>query len=128
MSLNTADKVFLIVGLLDFGGLIIWIGVVLHMAYTRMDFLLEFFKNSPGVMDLSHIKHGGPLGRLVVIGSISGYVTFSRFYVQRGCVNAEDVKNLPDSIRRKLVVLQGVGIVLLLVMLGIAAVVKLGLV
>ena len=36
MSLNTADTVFLCVGLICFGGIFIWIGVALYLAYTRI--------------------------------------------------------------------------------------------
>lgn len=47
MTLSTADKLFLIVGLVDFGGLIACIGFTLYLAYTKMNILLGCFKNSP---------------------------------------------------------------------------------
>lgn len=47
MSISLADKIFLTAGLLDFGGIFIWMGVNLHMAYTKMDEMLRHLKNSP---------------------------------------------------------------------------------
>lgn len=128
MSLNTADKVFLAVGLIDFGGIFVWIGVCLHIAYTKMELMLDHLKNSSMLSSLTPLRHGGPWGKLVLVGSISGALTFPRFYLKRGSVSAEDLHNFPASLKRKLVILQWIGIGLLLTMVSIAVVVKLGLV
>jgi hypothetical protein len=37
MSLGTADKIMLCVGLIDFAGIFVWLGVALHLAYTKME-------------------------------------------------------------------------------------------
>ena len=47
MSLNTADKIFLCVALIDFGGMFVWIGIALHLAYTKMGRMLNHLKNCP---------------------------------------------------------------------------------
>jgi len=44
MSLNTAEKIYLCVALIDFGGIFIWLGVALHLAYTKMDLMLGYLK------------------------------------------------------------------------------------
>jgi hypothetical protein len=124
MSLNTADIVFLAVGLIDFGGAIVCIGVALHMAYTKMDVLLDHFKHSPAVIALTPLRHGGPWGKLLIVGGISGFVTFPVFYIKRGSISAEDINNLPAPIKCKFIVLQWCVIVFLLVMLGLAVVVE----
>jgi hypothetical protein len=128
MSLNTIDKVFLTVGLIDFGGAVICIGVALHMAYTKMDVLLDCFKTSPAVRSLAALRHGGPWGRLLVVSGISGFVTFSGFYIKRGTISAEDINNLPPQIRNRLVVFQWCAIGLLVVMVGVGVVAQSGLV
>lgn len=45
MSLNTANKIFLCVGLIDLVGLLVWLGVALHIAYTKTDIMLIHLKN-----------------------------------------------------------------------------------
>jgi hypothetical protein len=90
--------------------------------------MLEHLKNSSMLSALTPLRHGGPWGKLVLVGSISGALTFPRFYLKRGSVSAEDLHNFPLQLKRKLVLLQWVGIVLLLTMVSIAAVAKLGLV
>jgi len=124
VTLSTADKLFLAVGLIDFGGLIACIGFTLYLAYTKMKDLLGYFQNSPAVIALAPLKCGGPWGRLMLVGGISGFVTFPEFYIKRGRVSADDIKNLPLSLRYKLIVLQWTSIILLLIMFCLAAMVE----
>ncbi|UVE43846.1 hypothetical protein KS461_20905 [Pseudomonas chlororaphis] len=128
MSLNTADKVFLVVGFIDFVGIFIALGICLHMAYTKMDVMLDHLQNSAVLSTLTTLRHDGPWGKLILVGSIASFVTFPNFYLKRGWVSAEDVLGFPAALKRKLVVLQWSGLGLLLVMTGLAAVVKLGVV
>nr|WP_246218932.1 hypothetical protein [Pseudomonas izuensis] len=86
--------------------ILVWIGVALHMAYNKMDMLLGLFQNSAGVKTLSPLKHGGPWGKLMLIGGISGLVTFPRSYLKNGQLNREDLQAIPPSLRRKLAVMQ----------------------
>ncbi|WP_411835744.1 hypothetical protein ACLBNB_21860 [Pseudomonas chlororaphis subsp. aurantiaca] len=126
MSLNTADKIFLVIGFIDFAGMFIALGICLHMAYTKMDVMLEYLQNSAVLSTLTTLRHGGPRGKLILVGSISDFVTFPNFYLKRGWVCAEDVLGFPAALKRKLVVLQYSSLGLLLVMAGLATVVKLG--
>jgi len=84
----------------------IWIGVALYMAYTKMDVMLGCLKNSSSVMSMASLRHGGPWGKLLLVGGVSGFITFPGFYLKRGSINAEDVNNFPVPLRRKLVALQ----------------------
>ncbi|MDI3357836.1 hypothetical protein MO767_26330 [Pseudomonas sp. UYIF39] len=84
----------------------IWIGVALYMAYTKMDVMLGCLKNSSSVMSMASLRHGGPWGKLLLVGGVSGFITFPGFYLRRGSINAEDVNNFPAPLRRKLVALQ----------------------
>ncbi|AZC32400.1 hypothetical protein C4K38_4449 [Pseudomonas chlororaphis subsp. piscium] len=128
MSLNTADKIFLVVGLVDFAGIFIVLGICLHLAYTKMDLMLDHLQNSPMLSTLTTLRHCGPWGKLILVGSISGFVTFPNFYLKRGWVSAEDLLGFPAALKSQLVVLQWSALGLLLVMAGLAAVVKLGIV
>ena len=128
MSLNTANKIFLCVGLIDLVGLFVWLGVALHLAYTRMDVMLNHLKNSPAVTIRAHFKSGGPWGKLFLLGGIMSAVTTPGIYLRDGGVNIEEIRNFPTHLKRKLVILQWAGWVLLTLMFGLWAVVTLDLV
>lgn len=128
MSLSVADKVFLAAGLIDFGMGFVCIGAALHIAYTKMDVMLDHLKNSPSAMALTSLKHGGAWGKLLMVGGISGLVTFPDFYVKRGSLSAEDLDGFPVLLKRKLVILQWCSIGVLVLMVILAIVVKLDLV
>lgn len=72
MSFNTAEKIYLCVALIDFGGLIICLGIGLHLAYTKLDLMLGYLKNCPAVTNRAFLANGGPSGRLFVLGGITG--------------------------------------------------------
>jgi len=124
VSLSTVDKIVLVVGLVDFAGLFIIIGILLHLAYTKMDLMLDHLQNSPAVMIRAPFRNGGPWGNLFLIGAIMGVMTTPRLYLRDGGACAEDLKNFPADLKRKLVILQWIGWGLLLVMFGIVAAAK----
>lgn len=126
MSLNVVDKVLLSIAIVDLAGLILWIGLCLHLAYTKMDLMLEHLKNCSAVMARSPLRHGGPWGKLLLVGGISGILTFPQFYLKRGELSSEDLASFPASLKRKLVVLQWSVISLLLVMISFGIAVKSG--
>ncbi|WDG52208.1 MULTISPECIES: hypothetical protein [Pseudomonas] len=80
MSLNTADKIFLVVGLVDFAGIFMVPGICLHMAYTKMDLMLDHLKNSAVLSTLTTLRHGAPGG----IFADWRTVTFPGFHLKRG--------------------------------------------
>lgn len=91
----------------------IWIAVGLHMAYTKMDIMLSHLKKSSVIADLTPLRKNGPLGKLLLVGSISGVLTFPAMYIRRGTVNADDIKNFPRILKRKLIIMQWMGITLM---------------
>lgn len=119
MSISLADKIFLTAGLLDFGGIFIWMGVNLHMAYTKMDEMLRHLKNSPLITTFSFYDQAGPWGKLILVVSISGIITFPNFHMKHGGINADDIRNFPAHLKRKLVILQWAGITLVTAMFTI---------
>jgi hypothetical protein len=126
MSVSTANKFILWVGLIGFGGVFTFLGVALHLAYTKMDLMLNHLKNCPAVMNRAFLLNVGPWGRLVVLGGIMGLMITPRIYLRDGGANAEDLKSFPADLKRKLIVLHWAGWVPLLVVFGMVAVVKLG--
>lgn len=87
-------------------GIIVWIGICLHLAYTQMDEMLEQLKNCSAVTVRAPLRHGGPWGKLLLVGGISGIVTFPNFFIRRGEVSTDDLSNLPLALKQKLVFLQ----------------------
>ena len=117
MSASSTDTIFLSVALIEFGAIFIWIGVCLHLAYTQMDEILERLKNCSAIMRRKPLRYAGPWGKLLLIGGISGIVTFPGIYLKHGGVSIDDLNKFPAPLRRKLAVLQWVSIVLLVLMI-----------
>jgi hypothetical protein len=128
MSLSSGGTIFLVIGLIDFIGAFISIGISLHLAYTKMDVMLNHLKNCPAVMIRAPLRNGGPWGNMLLLGAIMGVMTTPQLYLRDGGANAEDLKNFPANLKKKLIILQWTGWGLLLVMLGLFAAIKLELV
>ncbi|MEB0039943.1 MULTISPECIES: hypothetical protein [unclassified Pseudomonas] len=128
MSMSTADKIFLCVGLVNFGGIFIWLGIASYLAYAKMDLMLGHMKNSQMVMMRVFLIHTGLWGRLHVFGLIMGLMVIPGIALRKGVVSAEDLKNFPADLKRKLIVMLWVNWALILVMLGLFLVIKVGLV
>ncbi|QOQ76316.1 hypothetical protein IMF22_04360 [Pseudomonas poae] len=122
MSSSIIDHVLLVIGIADIVGLMVWIGVCLHLAYTKMDVMLEHLKNSPAITAWAPMRQGGPWGKLLLIGGISGLVTFPGPQLKTGQLNAEDLANFPVDLKRKLIRLYWgvIGLLLIMVTFGLA--------
>lgn len=92
MSLNTPDKIFLCVGLIDFGGIFVWLGVTLHLAYTKMDLMLNHLKNGPAVMIRTTFKNGGLGGKLFLLSATMGVMTTPNIYLRDGGASTLQLK------------------------------------
>lgn len=126
MGLDVVDKVLLSIAIVDLAGIGLWLGFCLHLAYTQMDLILRHLRNCSAVMARAPLRHGGPWGKLLLIGGISGIVTFPKFYLKRGELSSEDLAGFPAPLKRKLAVLQWSVIGLLLVMICFGIAVKSG--
>ena len=125
--MNTAEFVVGYLSALVIVCMFVWIGIALHMAYTKMDLMLEHLKNGSAIMNQAPLRHGGPWGKLLLIGGISGIVTFPGFYLKRGGLSAEDLNNFPAPLKRKLALIQWSVIGLLSAMTLLALIGKSGL-
>lgn len=126
MSSSLIDHVLLAIGIADMVGLMVWIGVCLHLAYTKMDVMLEHLKDSPAITAWAPMRQSGPWGKLLLIGGISGLVTFPGFQLKTGQLNAEDLANFPFALKRKLIRLYWSMMVLLLIMVTFGIAIQLG--
>lgn len=83
----------------------IWIALMLHVAYTKMDFILEHLKNCKAIMALAPLRHGGPWGNLMLTGGIAGIITFHGFYLRRGELSIDDLQAFPPLLKRRLIIM-----------------------
>lgn len=87
-------------------GLFICIARALYLGYTQGDQMSRYFKNSSSSMTSAMQRHAGPYGKIQFVGGVSFVLTFPRFFLKHGILNAEDVRSFPSHLRRKLVALQ----------------------
>ncbi|WP_434707396.1 hypothetical protein J3P75_15960 [Pseudomonas sp. R1-1] len=106
--------------------MIIWIWTALYIARLKMDLILEHLKDSSAGTRLAALKHGGAWGRLLLVGGASGLVTFANFYIRRGTLSTDDVKNFPSSLKQTLVLMQWSAVGLLFLMAVLVALGKSG--
>lgn len=128
MSLSTAQKIHFVIGLIDFGGLFIFIGTALYLAYTKMDFMLHHLRNCPAIINRRDLRNGGPRANLVLMGEIMGALAMPHLSLRNGGISADDLKSFPAGLRRILVTLYWLGWTCLIVMFVFCAVTKLELV
>ncbi len=90
------------------------IGISLHLAYTKMEDMLDHLKNCSLSKTLTPLNERGPWGKFLLVGGISGVLTFPNLYIKHGTVNADDIRNFPVKLKRKLVFIHWVCITLLI--------------
>ncbi|GLK89379.1 hypothetical protein [Pseudomonas turukhanskensis] len=125
--MNYAEQTMAILGGSGILCLAIWICIALRIGYTQMDSMLAHLKNSSAVVALAPLKNGGPWGVLLLVGGISGFLTFPEFYIKRGTINAKDIEEFPAKLKRKLTILQWSVIALMSLMTLLFAIRKTGL-
>lgn len=102
MSISTADTIFPSINLIGFGGTVITLGMLLHIAYTKMELMLDCLKNCPAVTMFSGFIHVGPRGRLVVLGRIFSVISTQSLYLPDGGACIEDIEKFPKTLKNRL--------------------------
>lgn len=106
MNMSVASALFVASGLFCFGSAIVVLGIGVYLGHTKGDVLSDHFKNSHPVITIPAFMDKGLRGKTRLVWSVSSVVTFPRFFLKLGIVNAEDLDNFPTDLRRKLVRLQ----------------------
>jgi hypothetical protein len=86
-------------------GLLTIEGIALYWARTRTKDFIKYFSNFPLLLSKTTTKEDGLILKLMFIGAIAGCVACPTGYIQRGEVSAEDLQNLPASIKKRLVIM-----------------------
>nr|WP_180205901.1 hypothetical protein [Pseudomonas sp. SbOxS1]NYU06011.1 hypothetical protein [Pseudomonas sp. SbOxS1] len=126
MSVSVAQKIFLCISIIGFSGLLIFLCVALHLAYTKMDMMLDHLKNCPSIMVRAQFKNGGAWGRLFVLAAMMGVMTMPNVYLRDGGASAKDLQSFLGNLRRKLIVLHWSGAFFIVLLLGLFVVSALG--
>lgn len=104
--MTTALAIYLSFSLLLLVGIPVWIGLVLHLGYTRLDEILQYLGSCSGIKFRTQLREKGPRGMFILMGWITAFVTFPNFFERRGEVSAANVRALPMVLRKKLIRLQ----------------------
>lgn len=83
-------------------GMIIWIGIALHLARYQAERLKQYFVNSPLVRMNVPSRSDSIRVQLWCIGSIASCITFPSAHIKRGRLSPEDLGNLPRPLKLKL--------------------------
>lgn len=122
--MTLGKEIFLYLGCTLFLAMFIWLGIALRIAYTRMDELLAYFKNSSFISSKAWYRAAGPRFQLLLFGAIAGCATFNGYMIRHGVISAEDIKNLPQPVRQMLVRMHQASWVILLALLTLVVVAK----
>lgn len=99
---------YTILGFLGCGiflGTLAWFCVAWHLGYTRMPEILKYFENSPIIKHKSSLRREGLMSMLLLIGIITGSVTFPKSLLKMGQLSSDDLSHLPRKLRNKLIVM-----------------------
>lgn len=96
----------LTIGLLILGSLWVSLCVLAYVSWRYLDCLESLMSRSKYVLETrEYYSNAGLPGRMIRLISISLALSYSKIGVRKGFVNAEDVKNFPMHIKRRLFLL-----------------------
>lgn len=104
-------SVFIIVGL--------WLQIALwlYVAYAKLEKIEGHLRNCKLVENNRYIWGGGPLGRMYRLMQISGMLFFPRIIEKNGEADLKEIRRLPISLRRWVVIPAGTGIAIVAAMI-----------
>ncbi|WP_051414793.1 hypothetical protein [Pseudomonas sp. QTF5] len=123
MTLRTSEIIFLLVGIVDFAGVFILLGVMLYVAKTKTETILNHLRNSSISSRIIMLWHGGPWGRIYMMSEVFGIMRNPEYYIKAGTLSAEDMKTFPRKLRQNLITLHKLSLIFWAVMmcLGLVA-------
>lgn len=80
------------------------IGIYLYWGYTRMDEMLGYVKNCQMITGNRFYLHMGAWGRMMMVGVVAGYLACPGFFIRRGLLDADEISNFPQPLKRRLIV------------------------
>jgi len=107
-------------------GMIIWIGIALHLARYQAERLKQSFVNSPLVRMNVPSSSDSIRVQLWCIGSIASCITFPSAHIKQGRLSSEDLGNLPRPLKLKLQIMHWTSLGLIAALMAVYLVGKYG--
>ncbi|WJV25098.1 MULTISPECIES: hypothetical protein [Pseudomonas] len=104
MVITTAHIVLGVFIGITFLGMFTMIGVYIYWGYTRMDEMLGYVKNCQMITGNRFYLHMGAWGRMMMVGVVAGYLACPGFFIRRGLLDADEISNFPQPLKRRLIV------------------------
>ncbi|TEA61190.1 hypothetical protein [Pseudomonas sp. CH235] len=105
MSYETARDAFIILNIINVAALIIINCIVLYIAKTKIELIMNSLQNSSIAGGLMMLWHGGVRGRIYMMGEIFSFLKRPAIYLYQGKLSAKDIKNFPPDFKRTLLTL-----------------------
>ncbi|WP_223515801.1 hypothetical protein [Pseudomonas sp. GL-B-19] len=102
MSLSVAENIFMVAGIIVVVGIFTLLGFMLYIAKTKIDIILSSLQNSPFSITLITLWHGGPGGRIRMVGEVCGILWRPKYHIQSGLLDPQDIENFPPKLKRQL--------------------------
>ncbi|WDG78609.1 hypothetical protein PUP68_14855 [Pseudomonas chlororaphis] len=112
-KLSTAEYVLTFLGVATFLGGGIVGGMYFYLSFTRIDEILGYVKNCKVVNNQRYYLYMGAWGRFLMVGMISGALAYSGYQIRKGLMDAGDVDNFPESLKRILIAMFNMQLVFL---------------
>ncbi|AZD29363.1 hypothetical protein [Pseudomonas chlororaphis] len=112
-KLSAAEYVLTSFGVVTFLGGGIVGGMYFYLSFTRLDEILGYVKNCKLVNNQRYYLYLGAWGRFLMIGMISGALAYSNYQIKKGLMDAGDVDNFPEPLKRRLIVMFNMQLVFL---------------
>ncbi|OLF52968.1 hypothetical protein [Pseudomonas chlororaphis] len=104
MVITTAHIVLGVFIGITFIGMFAMMGVYLYWGYTRIGEMLGYVKNCQMITGNRFYLHMGAWGRIMMVGVVAGYLAFPGFFIRRGLLDADEINNFPQPLKRRLII------------------------
>ncbi|MFJ4193240.1 hypothetical protein [Pseudomonas sp. NPDC089534] len=105
MTLRISDLIFLFAGIIDFIGIFTLIGIMLYIAKTKTETILNHLTNSSISNKIIVLWHGGTRGRIRMMGEVFAIMRNPAIYIHTGTLCAKDFENFPKKLKKDLITL-----------------------
>lgn len=106
--------------------MILFIGWGLYGAWAITTKMLGYFKRSTAVHSWKVVADTGPQGKWLAFWGVVGVLVFSRFFLRRGSLNAQDIESFPKGLKRRITIFYWAGVINIFLMMALLATMYLG--
>ncbi|MEW7858936.1 hypothetical protein AB2M95_23750 [Pseudomonas chlororaphis] len=100
---GVAEYALAVCGVVTLSGGAIISGVFFYWGCKRMDEILGYVKNCKIIMNNRFYLYMGACGRMAMIGMVAGSLAYPGYYIRKGLMDIEDIRNFPESLKRRLI-------------------------